>query len=120
MKERDKAMAARALAKPEWQSYCDRISKTLTGKRAQIEVTGLRIGDQIAAKSLPLLGITYDPRDDLIEIALEGLDHLINKPSAISIDEGPEGLTAMEIVDSDGQHQILKLMDPLMLPASRK
>jgi hypothetical protein len=113
-------MAALTLAKPEWQSYCDRISKGLTGKRAQIEVTGLRIGDQIAANWLPLLGITYDSKDDLLEIALEGLDHLINKPLAISVDDGPDGLTGMEIVDSEGRRQILKLMNPLMLSASRK
>jgi hypothetical protein len=113
-------MAERTLARSEWQSYCDRISKSLTGKRAQIEVTGLRVGDQIQAESLPLFGITYDPNDDLVEISLEGLDHLINKPRAISVDEGPEGFTGMEIVDSDGQSQIVKLIDPLMLPAPRR
>jgi hypothetical protein len=113
-------MTARVLAKPEWQSYCDRVSKGLPGKRVQIEVIGLRIGDQIAAKSLPLIGITYDPKDDLVEIGMEGLDHLIAKPRAISVDDGPEGLTSMEIVDSDGQRQILKLMTPLMLAAPRK
>src|SRR3974377_546500 len=113
-------MAARALAKPEWKSYCDRISKGLTGKRAQIEVTGLRIGDQIAAKSLLLLGITYDSKDNLLEIALEALDPLINKPLAISVDDSPEGLTGMEIVDSEGRRQILKLIDPLMLSAPHK
>jgi hypothetical protein len=113
-------MASRTLAKPEWQSYCDRISKGLTGKRAQIEVTGLRIGDQIAAKWLPLFGITYDAKDDLLEIGLEGLDHLINKPLAISVDDGPEGLTDMEIIDSEGRRQILRLMNPLMLSTPRK
>jgi hypothetical protein len=113
-------MAARALGKPEWQSYFDRISKALTGKRAEIEVTGLRIGDQVAAKWLPLLGITYDSKDDLLEIALEGMDHLINRPLAISVDDGPDGLTSMEIVDSEGRRQIIKLMDPLMLSVSRK
>jgi len=113
-------MTARVLAKPEWQSYCDRVSKGLPGKRVQIEVIGLRIGDQIAAKSLPLIGITYDPKDDLVEIGMEGLDHLIAKPRAISVDDGPEGLTSMEIVDSDGQRQILKLMAPLMLAPPRK
>jgi hypothetical protein len=113
-------MATRALAKPEWQSYCDRISKRLEGKRAQIEVTGLRIGDQIAASWLPFLGITYEPKDDLVEIALEGLDHLIRKPRAISAEESAEGLISMEIVDSDGQRQLLKLMNPLLLSAARK
>jgi len=112
-------MAARSLAKSEWQSYCDRISKGLTGKRVEIEVTGLRIGDQIAVKQLPLLGITYDSKDDLVEIGMEGLDHLIQKPRSVSVDDGPEGLTSMEIVDSEGRRQILKLTAPLMLPASR-
>ena len=113
-------MAERILPKPDWLFYCDRISKGLTGKRANIEVTGLRIGDQIQGESLPLFGITYDPKDDLVEIAMEGLDHLIDKPRAISVDEGPEGFTGMEIVDSDGQRQIVKLIDPLMLPAPQR
>jgi hypothetical protein len=38
-------------------------------------ICGLALGDQIAANWLPLLGITYEPKDDLLEIALEGLDH---------------------------------------------
>jgi len=113
-------MGGRALVKPEWQSYCDRVSKGLAGERAQIEVTGLTLGDQIAAKWLPLIGITYDPKDDLLEIALEGLDHLIHKPREILVDDGPEGLKSMEIVDSDQNRQIVKLMEPLMLPAPRK
>jgi Family of unknown function (DUF5335) len=33
-------------------------------------------------------GATYDPRDDVLEIATEGLDHLIHKPHAISVDDG--------------------------------
>jgi hypothetical protein len=32
----------------------------------------------------------------------------------------PTGLTIMEIRDSDGRRQILKLMDPLMLLAPKK
>jgi hypothetical protein len=108
-------MTARTLAKSEWQSYCDRISKGLTGKRAQVEVTGLRIGDHIEAKALPLFGITYDSKNDLLEIAMEGLDHLVERPIAISVDDSPEGLSGMEIVDSEGRRQILKLIDPPML-----
>ena len=71
-------------------------------------------------RRLPLLGISSDSKDDLLEIALEGLDHLINKPLAISVDDGPDGLTGMEIVDAEGRRQILKLRDPLMLSATRK
>jgi len=113
-------MAGRALVKPDWQSYCDRISNALAGKLAQLEVTGLALGDQIAANWLPVLGITYEPKDDLLEIALEGLDHLIHKPREISVDDGPEGLKSMEIVDADQNRQIVKLTEPLMLPAPRE
>jgi hypothetical protein len=96
------------------------VFRRLGGQRAEIEVTGLTLGDQIAAKWLPLIGITYDPKDDLLEIALEGLDHLIHKPCELSVDDGPEGLKSMEIVDADQIRQIVKLMEPLMLPAPRK
>ena len=113
-------MASRTLSKPEWESSCDRISKGLVAKRAQIEVTSLALGDQIAAKWLPLLGITYDPKDDLLEIALEGFDHLINKPQSISVADGPQGLASMEIVDKDARRQIVKLMEPLMLTPPHK
>jgi Family of unknown function (DUF5335) len=108
-------MTLRSLPKTEWQGYCDRMSKGLLGKQAEIEVTGLPFGDQVAAKWLALFGITYDPKDDLVEIALEGLDHLIHRPREISVEDGPEGLTAMEIVGADQRRQIVKLRAPLML-----
>jgi nucleotide-binding universal stress UspA family protein len=109
-------MASRTLPKENWQTYCDGISKELAGQRACIEVTGLALGDQIAAKWLPLFGITYDVKDDLLEIAMEGFDHLINKPREVAVHDGPSGLASMEIVDSDRRLQIVKLMEPLLLP----
>lgn len=109
-------MPIRQLQKSEWKSYCDRISKGLEGKRAQIEVAALPIGDQIAAKQVPIFGVTYDPKDDIIEVALENLDHIIHKPRSLAADEGPVGLAGLEIVDGEGRKQIVKLMDPLMLP----
>lgn len=110
-------MASRFLAKAEWHFYFDRIASALEGKRAQIEVTGLRLGDQIEARWVPLLGITYDKKNDLLNIALEGLDHLVRKPSSIVVDEGPDGLNGLEIVDADQYRQIVTLASPLRLPA---
>ena len=52
-------------------------------KAAEIEVASLSLGDQVEAEWLPLHGITYDPNDDLVEVALEGLDHMIRKPREI-------------------------------------
>ena len=74
-------MTTRKLDKKQWHSFFDRVSTTLEGKEAEIEIASLRLGDQVEAEWLPLLGIAYDPNDDIVEVALEGLDHLIPKPA---------------------------------------
>jgi hypothetical protein len=112
-------MATVKLDKGVWQTYFDRISKLVVGKQAEIEVAALNIGDQIEAEWVPLLGITYDPKNDLVEVLVEGLDHLIRHPSDIYVDQEPSGLlTSMEVIDADDVRQIIRLRDPLMLPYS--
>lgn len=111
-------MATVKLDRGTWQAYFDRITKLVVGKQAEIEVASLNIGDQIEAKWVALLGIAYDPKSDLVEILLEGLDHLIRNPRDIYVDQGPGGLTSMEVIDADGVRQIIRLRDPIMLPYS--
>jgi len=111
-------MATVKLDKGAWHSYFDRISKSVVGKQAEIEVASLDIGDQVEAEWVPLLGITYDPKNDLVELLLEGLDHLIRHPRDIYVDQGPTGLTSMEVIDADDVRQIIRLRDPVMLPYS--
>ena len=107
----------RKLEKPQWRPFLDAISKLLEAKEAEIEVASLDLGDQVQAKWLPLIGIAYDPNDDVVEVALDGLDHMIHRPREIYLDNGASGLTSLEIVDADGARQIVKLKDQLMLPA---
>jgi hypothetical protein len=110
-------MATVKLEKAAWHPYFDRVSKTLGGKQAEIEVTGLNLGAQIEAEWLPLLGLVYDQKSNLVEVFVEGLDHLIRNPSEIYVEHGPGGLASVEVIDADGIKQIIKLRDPLMLPA---
>jgi hypothetical protein len=107
----------RKLEKPQWRPFLDAISKLLEAKEAEIEVASLKLGDQVQAEWLPLIGITYDPGDDVVEVALDGVDHLIHRPREIYLDNGGGGLTSLEIVDADGVRQIVKLRDELLLPA---
>jgi hypothetical protein len=51
-------MTARKLDKSQWRTFFDRLSKTLEGKQAEIEVASLSLGDQVEAEWLPLRGIT--------------------------------------------------------------
>jgi hypothetical protein len=114
-------MATEKLEKATWQKTFDQMSKSLlVGKQVEIEVIGLDIGDQIEQEWIQLLGISYDPKDDLIQILVEGLDHLIRKPREVWIDHGATGLASMEVVDADDVRQIIRLREPLMLPFSGK
>lgn len=110
-------MTTRKLDKKEWRTFLDGMDAVLEGKQAEIEVASLRLGDQVQADWLPLIGISYDPNDDVLEVALEGLDHLISSPREIYVEDGGEGLAALEIVDAEGQRQIVRLRDSIALPA---
>jgi len=110
-------MTTRKLDKRQWPTFFDGVTRMLEGERAEIEVVSLRLGDQVEAEWLPLLGIAYDSKDDIVEVALDGLDHLIPKPREIYVEDGAQGLLTLEIVDADDVRQIIKLRDPLALPA---
>lgn len=110
-------MSVNQVDKSRWKALFDMLTSTLVGKRAEVEVASLDLGDQIEAEWLPLIGIVYDPKDDLIEVALEGLDHMILEPREVYVDFKVGGLIGLEVVDEAGVHQIVKLKDPIVLPA---
>ena len=110
----------RNLPKSEWRSFFDRMSKALLGKWAEIEVAQLDLGDQIVAEWIPLLGVTYDSKDDLLDVALDRFDHLIHQPKEIMVDESRDGVTSVAVVDNDGARQVVKFKAPLTLPSSNE
>jgi hypothetical protein len=112
-------MTAQKLEKAEWSPFFKHLSKTLTGSQAEIDVGSLALGDQVQANWVALIGLVYDPKDDLVEVTLEGLDHLIHNPRDIYIEQGNGSLASIEITDAEGARQIIKLKYPLMLPAPR-
>lgn len=105
------------LAKSQWQAYFDHVSKALGAVQVRIEVSGLTLGDQVQAQSIPLTGLSYDPKDDVLAVLSEGLRHLISHPTQIHVDHEGEWLRSIEAVDAEGNHNILLLTQPLMLPA---
>ncbi len=109
-------MATTQLDKAQWEEFFDRVSRQLVGRPAEIEVAGMDVGDQIEAEFIPMTGITYDPKDDLIEVASDEVDHIIRQPRQVWVDLGVDGLHSVEIVDADDHRQIVKLVQPLELP----
>jgi uncharacterized protein YuzE len=110
-------MSTRKLTRSEWHRFCDRLSQRLRDESAELEVVSLALGDRIEAKWLPLYGVAYDPRADVIEIALQNVDHMIEQPRDVTVEETPRGLVAIEITTADERHEILKLRRPLRLAA---
>src|SRR5260221_8053805 len=92
----------RSLPKSEWRTFFDRMSAALLGKWAEIEVASLDLGDQIVAEWIPLLGITYDSRDDLLDVALDRSNRLIRHPRTIVVEDSASGLTSVAATDEDG------------------
>ena len=110
-------MSTRELSRREWRRYCDQVSKALAGTRAELEVISLDLGDRIEAKWLPLVGIVYDPRSDVFEVALEGIGHSIPAPREVFAEETARGLVALEIIAADETRQIVRFREPLALAA---
>lgn len=110
-------MAAEQIDRALWIPFFDTVTKNLAGRQTEIEVASLDLGDQIEAEWAPLTGITYDKKDELIEVQLEALDHLIRSPRQLFVDYGVGGVVAINILDADGNQQIIKFKDPLALPA---
>lgn len=107
-------MPTRKLEPVEWQGYFSAMGHNVQARAARVEVTGLDIGDQVEAEWLPLLGITYEPREKVLNVAVEGMDHMIVDPQEIYVQEEPD-LQSLEVRDADGHQQIIKLRPPLKI-----
>jgi hypothetical protein len=114
----ERSMSIRRLDRQEWQGFCIRMSHDFVGKRVAIEIASLEFGAQPETERLPLLGMSYDPKNDVFELLVGELDHLIYGPREIYVDETPLiDSIILQIIDAAGVRQIVTMRDPLMLPS---
>lgn len=118
LNNREQPVPIRRLKKAEWRSYLDRIARALIGRRAAIEIRSPQFSNDIQAEWLPLQGISYDPKKDILEIAVSGLKHMIRKPLHLIVEEDSGQLATLEIIDQDGLSQIVRLREEAARPAS--
>lgn len=106
-------MAITKIARQDWPTYFDNLSTRLADNQrpeyAEIRVLSMEDGAQRETSWLPLDGITYDRKDDLLEVIVEGMDHLILQPEEIFVDEEDEEVLSMEIVRKDGTKEIIEI-----------
>ena len=97
---------------------CAAVSQVLEGNAAEIEISSLDLGDQVEKEWAPMIGITYDPEDDIIDIALDDdLDHIIAEPQELIADVDDLSIRALQITDAEGTRHLVRLRDGLLLPA---
>jgi len=109
-------MTARSIQKAEWGSFCAAVSEALEGSQAEIEVASIDLGQQVEKQWAPLIGISYDPEDDVIDIALEDVDHIVNQPKELLAEIEDTSVSALQITDADGARHLVRLKDGLLLP----
>ena len=97
----------------EWQAFFNRLSDTLTGKWAEVEVSSLDLGDQIVAEWVPMYGITFEPKDDLLDVAFDRFNHFIRHPQDIVVEEDGSSILSIAVVDREGEKQVVRLKQPL-------
>ncbi len=106
-------MSVRKLDQSEWQAFFDRFSREMIRNNrvdyAEIRVVSPEVGAQPETAWLPLIGITYDPKDDLLEVAVENLDHLVYHPVEIYVDEQEGRINGLSILSKDGRKEIVEL-----------
>jgi uncharacterized protein DUF5335 len=103
-----------------WEASFDAFSKALEGRRTEIEVVGLAIGDQFQVDWASLKGLSYDRKDDVFWVYLDlgdkDLEHAIPHPREILTRIGASGLEEVIVVDAEGVKQLIRLRPSLMLP----
>jgi hypothetical protein len=112
-------MATRNIPKREWRSFFDMLSKALTGQQTEVETASLDLGDQIVAERLPLVGITYDTHNDLLDVALQGrehFNHLIRHPKEIVVQQEGGAIEGVAVKTEDGTEEMLRFKESLRLP----
>ncbi len=102
------------LPRAQWKEYFDNFTKAfledLNPEDAVVEIVDPKLGDQFESSHARVLGVTYDPKDNVFEVALEGVDHLIYQPKEIWVVEEDNGfVSTIEVVRDDGTKEVIRL-----------
>lgn len=107
-------MGIKKIERKDWADYFDAFSRKLNRDHridyAEIRVFSLEDGAQPETSWVPLSGITYDRKGDLLEVLVENMDHIIFHPDEIYVDVTEDDvLTSLEVVHVDGTKEVIEL-----------
>jgi hypothetical protein len=109
------------LPRDETHRLLQELTKEHEGDEVTIELLDQEFGDESEVERLPLAYVDYDPKDDMVVVAVGGRDqrypvvlrHFVEHPQRVLADSyGPEGGLALDILGSDGARTIVTLHTP--------
>jgi hypothetical protein len=93
-----------------FESFTKRYLNNESTDVADVEVVSPTLGDQMVAHGTHLLGITYEPRRNSLEVELESGDVRSMKPKEVwAVEEDNGFLRALEIVRDDDAREIIQV-----------
>ena len=111
----------RGLQRSRWQAHLDELTRQHEGHDVTIELLDQQFGDEAQVEKLPLAYVEFDPKDDVVIVAVGGRDsrypvvlrHMIDRPQHVVTDTyGDDRRVALAIVDGDGDHTIVAIEPP--------
>jgi hypothetical protein len=101
----------------EWTKLTDRLTAEYQGYDVTIEVLDPEAGDNPLVERLPFETITYDHKDDVVEVTVGGrsdrypvaLRHIVQRPQEFVVDLNPQG-AALRITDDGGTTTLVNLV----------
>ena len=79
-------------------------------EEVDVEVLSTDLGDQYVAEKVRLMGITYEPKTNSLELELDSGDHRIDAPKEVwTIEENDGFVSTIEVVRKDSTKDIVKI-----------
>ena len=114
----------RRIPREELASYFEAFTKHFLRDEStnvvDVEVLTPTLGDQLGIEGAHLVGVTYDPKTNAVELALESGDHRVVQPAEVwAVEETADGFVrAIELVHDDGAKDVVRLRRLSIQPRS--
>ncbi|MEU6867035.1 DUF5335 family protein [Streptomyces sp. NPDC046876] len=98
------------LDRSRWTTALDELTEAHAGERVSIEVLDPEIGHQYEAERLPFSYLSYDPKDDVVIVAVGGqssrypvvLRHMVQHPKEVDVATAGVPEAAVQVLDQEG------------------
>jgi len=101
--------------KNSWKEFFEFASKNAKGQQIELEIIGMDIGDQIEEEWVNLVGMSYDPNEEILFVHTATDDHPILKPQEVVSSVDGSVTHSIAVKDSNGVVQIIKFRTPLRI-----